>query len=171
MQFRWNGRDVNVHVIPLEGNRFRVQVGEWEAEVDEVRQEQGRLAFRVGNRWYTLAVAATPEGVWVAHEGRVWFLEAARRRKQARRSGGSGVSGDGFLRAPVPAQVREIRVREGDLVSQGQVVVILEAMKMEFRLQAPFDGIVVRVAAEPGQVLERDAVVVELRPVSAEEAG
>ncbi len=166
MQWKWKDTQVPVEITSLADGGFRLQVGDWAVEVDEVRWEGPWLAFRQGATWHTLWVAETQEGVWVGTQGRVWFLEPSRGRPK--RSGGPFGTGDGRLRAPVPAQVREIRVQEGERVSQGQVVVVLEAMKMEFRLQAPFPGVVKRVVASPGQVVEREAVVVELLPLEGE---
>jgi 3-methylcrotonyl-CoA carboxylase alpha subunit len=52
-------------------------------------------------------------------------------------------------------------VEKGDTVRKGQRVAILEAMKMEHALVAPFDGVVIDVLARPGnQVAERATVLV-----------
>ncbi len=162
MQLRWHDTTFEVQVDALPEGRYRLRVGDWEQVVDEVQMEGQVLRFRQDNHWHILRVAVTGKGVWVAHEGRTWYLEPARATGERRRPTSS--QQDGRLRAPVPAQVREIRVQPGDRVQQGQVVAILEAMKMEFRLQAPFDGVVALVDAEPGQVVEREWVVIEIRP-------
>lgn len=168
MHVRWNHTLFPVTLESLPDGRYRLQVGDWEEVVDEIRWEGDRWRVRQGSRWRTLWVASTDKGVWVALDGRAWFLEAA--RPTGGRPGSATGHQDGRLRAPVPAQVREIRVREGERVQQGQVVAILEAMKMEFRLQAPFNGVVVQVGAAPGQVVEREWVVVEIRPEESADA-
>ena len=162
MHVRGQHTQFQVSIEDLPDGRFRLRVNDWEEVVDEIHWEGHRLRFRQGPRWRTLWVVTTERGAWVALEGRTWFMEAVRRH-MGRQSTPSARQ-DGRLRAPVPAQVREVRVREGERVRQGQVVAILEAMKMEFRLQAPFDGVVVQIGAEPGQVVEREWVVVEIRP-------
>jgi biotin carboxyl carrier protein len=68
----------------------------------------------------------------------------------------------------MPGQVRAVNTRPGDQVTKGQVLVVLEAMKMEIRLQAPFDGQVSAVDASVGQTVEREQVLVRLqRPQAA----
>ncbi|HEY81509.1 MAG TPA: pyruvate carboxylase subunit B, partial [Caldilineae bacterium] len=59
-----------------------------------------------------------------------------------------------------PGQVRAVHAASGDAVSQGQTLMLLEAMKMEIRVQAPCDGVVEAVRADAGQVVEKDEVLV-----------
>ena len=69
-------------------------------------------------------------------------------------SDGAGV-GDGELRSPMPGRVVSVAVEAGQAVSKGQVLVVLEAMKMELRVTADFDGKVEVLAVSPGdQVVE-----------------
>jgi biotin carboxyl carrier protein len=62
----------------------------------------------------------------------------------------------------MPAQVRLVQVSAGDLVEVGQTLMLLEAMKMEIRLQAPRRGRVSRILAQAGQTVERDQVLIEM---------
>jgi biotin carboxyl carrier protein len=62
----------------------------------------------------------------------------------------------------MPGQVRAVLVAAGDAVKAGQTLVVMEAMKMEIRANAPFDGIVAGVRVQVGDVVERDAALVEL---------
>jgi propionyl-CoA carboxylase alpha chain len=74
---------------------------------------------------------------------------------------GSTAAGGGFA-APMPGKVLEVRVAAGDAVSQGQTLVVLEAMKMEHRMDAPEDGVVDAVHVTAGQQVAKDEVLLTM---------
>ena len=77
-----------------------------------------------------------------------------------RRSGSTSASA---LIAPMPATVTKVRVKPGDAVRKGDAVVLLEAMKMELPLRAPADATVAAVHCREGELVQGDAVLVELQ--------
>jgi biotin carboxyl carrier protein len=61
----------------------------------------------------------------------------------------------------MPGRVVRILVAEGDEVSEGEPVIVVEAMKMENELAAPRDGVVARICVESGAQVEAKTVLVE----------
>ncbi|MEW8959924.1 MAG: acetyl-CoA carboxylase biotin carboxyl carrier protein subunit, partial [Moorella sp. (in: firmicutes)] len=57
---------------------------------------------------------------------------------------------DFTVTAPLPGTVVDVWVKPGQKVSQGQVLLIIEAMKMENEIQAPFDGVVHEIMVQAG---------------------
>ncbi len=80
-------------------------------------------------------------------------------RAFARAGDGGGAASDGSLRAPMPGKIVATPVKAGDAVTRGQPVVVLEAMKMEHALVAPFDGVVGTVGFAVGDQVGADAVL------------
>lgn len=79
------------------------------------------------------------------------------REKRLRSSFGSGPSlmGEYYLKAPMPGLVVSILVEDGQTIAQGDVLVILESMKMQNELKSPRDGKISRVRVQEGDNVER----------------
>jgi 3-methylcrotonyl-CoA carboxylase alpha subunit len=117
----------------------------------------GRLeAIRVENDVFR--VRAEREGTRVF----VWCAGAVHEiRRAAGRSASAGVASGGLL-APMPGRVRRVLLGAGARVGKGDVILILEAMKMEHAIRAPRDGTVARVLFSEGELVEAGAVLAEI---------
>ena len=69
---------------------------------------------------------------------------------------------DGDISAPMPGLVIKVHVALGDIVSAGDALVVLEAMKMENEIRAPFDARVTNVDAQPGLSVTKNTSLVSL---------
>ena len=93
------------------------------------------------------------EVLWLGREGHSWAVTeegplAARPDQDA--------GGDGTVRSPMPGTVQAVHVTEGQPVSAGQPLVIVEAMKMEHTVTAPLDGTVAELLVKAGQQVAMD---------------
>ncbi|CAH1652525.1 ATP-binding protein [Chelatococcus asaccharovorans] len=92
-------------------------------------------------------VAVMPDGTRVLFaDGEAWPFAAP-----AADVATGGAASDGALLAPMPGRVISVDVAEGDAVRQGERLIVLEAMKMEHGLTAPFDGVVTELKAMTGE--------------------
>ena len=78
--------------------------------------------------------------------------------------GGHHSAHDGDIIAPMPGKVIAVDVAEGDSVSAGQRLMVLEAMKMEHALTAPFDGTVTELSVTEGGQVQVEAVLAVVEP-------
>lgn len=118
-----------------------------------------------------LLVRRTAPGVWEldldarAVTAEVFDERAATVRKLS--GSAPGVRLVPSLRAPMPGLVVQVTATEGETVTAGSRLAIMEAMKMENELRAPADARVSRVLVAPGQAVERNQVLVEFEQPDA----
>ena len=70
------------------------------------------------------------------------------------------IAAEKTISAPLPGIIIEVKVKAGDVIKAGQVVAVLEAMKMENDIQAEFDGTVTAVNVNQGDSVLEGAVIV-----------
>jgi 3-methylcrotonyl-CoA carboxylase alpha subunit len=109
-----------------------------------------------------IRVIRTPEGVWVGWPGGARFLAALRPGASA---AAAGAADD--VRAPMTARVVRVEAAPGSDVKADDLLVVLQAMKMEFRLTSPRAGRVEAVRCKEGELVEIGAVLVSLAPETA----
>jgi biotin carboxyl carrier protein len=103
------------------------------------------------------AFAARAGGVaWVSLGGETWrFAKAGARAARPAEE-------EHALTAPMPGRILAVNVAEGDRVEKGQVLVVLEAMKMEHAVRSPRAGVVAGLAAEPGKMVGLGDVLLDV---------
>lgn len=86
------------------------------------------------------------------------------REKRLRAAAGGGVAegGEFHLKAPMPGLVVSVLVEEGQEVKKGQVMLILESMKMQNELKAPRDGVIGRVRVKAGESVEQKQAMLSI---------
>jgi acetyl/propionyl-CoA carboxylase alpha subunit len=102
------------------------------------------------------AVVRAQGGVWISWRGTVRYVGPERR------SGAEQAAGDREVRAPMTGRVIKVATSPGAAVRRGEVLVILEAMKMEYRLVAPRDGTVESLGCKEGDRVDLGKVLVTL---------
>jgi biotin carboxyl carrier protein len=108
---------------------------------------------------HQVEAVAVDGDVWTSIDGVVREVggpPAAGPRRRGRAAAGHG------LEAPMPATVTRVVASVGQRVTAGDVLVLLEAMKMELAIRAPHDGTVTRIACEAGKIVQPGVPLVEL---------
>jgi 3-methylcrotonyl-CoA carboxylase alpha subunit len=114
----------------------------------------GAILDVAGTR-HRIRAARAGEKAFVWCDGVVYEFSLARRVDR-------GASEHGALVAPMPGRIRQTLVSEGDAVHKGQVLLVLEAMKMEHAIRAPRAGSVARLPHREGELVEAGTALVEL---------
>jgi acetyl/propionyl-CoA carboxylase alpha subunit len=121
------------------------------------KADDGSLVVEAARHRMIWAVVSG-EVVWVFLDGEVFTFEIEQDVRRRRRSTGQHES----LTAPMPATVRKVGVSAGDAVLRGDVLIVLEAMKMELPVRAHVDGVVTTVHCREGDLVQPGVRLIEL---------
>lgn len=156
--FDYLSKTYSIDVIPS-GKSFRAMRDDQSVDVEILHAENGKLDLLINGKPVTAFVSADGAKRWITINGRTFMLT---KQSGARKRGSGSQQGAGGLTAPMPGQVRVVNVSEGDSVTKGQTLLVLEAMKMEIRIQAPMDGVVKSLAVKVGQTVEREQELINV---------
>ncbi len=113
---------------------------------------------------FPIVVSLSPRSeLFVSSAGAQLCFSLAALEQRERGSGSAG----GEIVAPMPGQILEIKAQLGDTVQEGQVIVVMESMKMQLEVQAPGSGVLAQVGAGPGTMVEAGEVLATLEEEKA----
>ena len=120
---------------------------------------------------YTITVNGNVYDVTVEENGSVSAPAAAPRRAAApaapaaapKAAAPAGAQGAVKISAPMPGKILGVKANAGDAVKKGQVIVVLEAMKMENEIMAPRDAVVASVQVNKGDSVDSGTPLVSLQ--------
>ena len=155
------------YITSVEGKQFLVEIIDEkhvgvDGKVYEVDFEsvsgQPVYSLIVDGRSHESYIYQGEENWQVLLRGRLYPVTVEdEREKRLRAAAGGGVAetGEFHLRAPMPGLVVAIPVTEGQPVKRGQVILILESMKMQNEIKSPRDGTIGRIRVKVGETVEQ----------------
>ena len=129
------------------------------ARFDITSLGNGRYRVSDGTRQRVAYAAGPPHARWIFLDGRVYVIDTTGTSDD---TGRRAQNDETALASPMPATVASIHVREGQSVARGDLLVMLEAMKMELPIRAPRNGRVKAIACRPGELVQPGIPLVEL---------
>lgn len=124
--------------------------------------QEGLYSLLVRNESFESLVEESDDGYRVLLDGTLYHVRVVdeRARRLVEAAGAfTHATGELTVKSPMPGLIVSLPVQVGDLVKKGQVVAVLESMKMENELKAPRDGKVVAIKVEPRQAVEQNQVL------------
>ncbi len=160
---RAGGHEHRIRLDPLEPGVLLLTAG-GRSFLVHIAGENGRWALHMGGQTLEYEVEQAGEKAWARAYGVASTGPAARARDAVSQNAArTGPESEG-LGAPMPGAVTHVLVHEGDAVSAGQPLVIVEAMKMEHVVRAPRAGVIKALRVQPGAQVEGGAIVAEIGP-------
>ena len=144
------------YAVTLDGHTF---------ELESLVLPHGAVSMIVEGQSFSVEFDEKGDEVGVLLRGQLTRFDVADERKLRLRAATAGfaVEGRQTITAPMPGKIVKIFVKVGDVVTEGQGVVVVEAMKMENELKSPKAGTVTQIITKEGATVENGAplVVVE----------
>jgi acetyl/propionyl-CoA carboxylase alpha subunit len=114
----------------------------------------------INGRSVRVAVAQTPKGVWLGWPGGAAFYAKSADLQPTERTQESA----NIVFAPMTGRIVKVLVANGAKVQEGDLLAVMEAMKMEYRLVAPKEGVVQSVSCQAGELVDLGAKLVDIAP-------
>ncbi|WP_439620168.1 biotin/lipoyl-containing protein [Hyphomonas sp.] len=125
-------------------------------------QLAGEGSIRLADRTLNYVAARHLDTIFIHMDGQHFEVEYVSPLQQFSQS--DATSSHDVIAAPMPGTVISVLASPGDAIAQGQIIIVIESMKLETSLKAPRDGVVDEIRSLPGSSFDRDAVLVTLQP-------
>jgi 3-methylcrotonyl-CoA carboxylase alpha subunit len=143
---------------------FRLDFADGAAQVSARRTDEGDVLLRLDDASVRLRVLRRGDALTVFLDGVGYGL----RQIDPRAPKGEDQAAGGRVLAPMPGRVLELLVTVGERVTRGQVLLVLEAMKVQMRILAPAEGVVAALRCHPGELVEDGVELILLERISPE---
>jgi biotin carboxyl carrier protein len=140
------------------GKNYKAALDDKTVDVEIINSANGKMDLLINGKHVIAYVSSDGAKRWVTVNGQTYGVTKSSSAKQRSKSQEHASE----LAAPMPGQVRSVNVKDGEAVSKGQTLLVLEAMKMEIRIQAPRDGIIRELMVKVGQTVEREQILARM---------
>ncbi|MCY3540904.1 MAG: ATP-grasp domain-containing protein [Gammaproteobacteria bacterium] len=155
--FEFNGQDYDVKCDLIVDQVYRVVISGEQLDARVMLMEDGFIDIELDSRRVRCDLYLD-ENTWYVHT----TSGDCEIRTRPLFSLESTTHLTGNLSAPMPGKVLTLEVANNSQVQSGELLLVLEAMKMEHRIVAPYDGVVSAVYVSVGDIVEKDVLLVEL---------
>jgi biotin carboxyl carrier protein len=158
-----DGEEREVDITETAPGRYQLTVNGKKIEVDAQEVSPTTLHFLLDNHAYNIEIEHDKKGGEnLLVRGQVLHVETLDlRTMRLRRSQvhATGVGGPATISSPMPGKIVAVLVKEGQEVTEGQGLIVVEAMKMENELRAPKAGKITRLSAKEGTAVDSGATL------------
>jgi len=155
-----------VNLLSQDGNVLEIDVDGKIYKVDLMHTADGTFSILEGGHSHNIELVPHPEAkkytAYTLYQSYDLEVIDAEARYLMNRGGNGFSSGENSISSPMPGKVVKVLVNEGDLVKEGETVIIISAMKMESEYKAPKDGIVKKINVKNDDTIEGNQILIEL---------
>jgi len=158
---------MTTYFVTVNSNEYKVDIRNDQVLVDgepmdvKIRRlnEQGLFLLQQGNRRLEVVMQPRDQNqVSVVVDRRHMTIQVARGESQKQKKSVMA----GALSAPMPGVVIEVRAQEGQTVNKGDVIAVMESMKMQMEIRSPLGGEIQKILVKPGAKVVKGAILAQL---------
>ena len=158
---------MTTYFVTVNSNEYKVDIRNDQVLVDgepmdvKIRRlnEQGLFLLQQGNRRLEVVMQPRDQNqVSVVVDRRHMTIQVARGESQKQKKSLMG----GALSAPMPGVVIEVRAQEGQTVNKGDVIAVMESMKVQMEIRSPIGGEIQKILVKPGAKVVKGAILAQL---------
>lgn len=126
-----------------------------------------KIKLNVSGKEHTVLAQKIDKNIWIYFNGRTYILPLENGLQKNRKKSGSTTDATNTILAPMPGKITKVLFSEGQSVEQGKVVIVMEAMKMEYTLKAELSAKVKKVSVKMGEQVSLGQTLIEfeVKPV------
>lgn len=152
----------NVYGVTIEKrkNNYFVTYDNTEYKISAEEIKPGHLKINIGNRLLKAIVTEGEKEKFVFIDGNVYKVkpvELTGRKKKSKKD-----SDESDLDSPISGKIVNVKVKKDDVVKKGDVLIVIEAMKMEYLIRSPYDGKVRKINFKENDQVEIGQTTVEI---------
>ncbi len=167
LELKIKDRKAKIEVLKQEGTLYHVKIDGKEYHLDVVQVESSVYSILYNGQSVGLEMIEgdDPNHYKVntrADHFNVEVIDPVTRYKLAKSDGVKNV--DQIIESPMPGRIVKVLVNEGDVIEEGQTVIVVSAMKMESEYKAPISGIVKKIYVSAGDTVDGGVPLIEIDP-------
>lgn len=159
---RYQGKSVGGR-LTVRGGAAVLDRGEGGKLEAEITRDGPWIEIEMAGRSTRAACARDARGVWVTLQGRVYLFEV----EHAHAGAAGATESTGDVRAPMTGRVTSVETKVGSAVREGDHLLTIEAMKMEFKVTAPVEGTLAELRCAPGDQVDLGQTIARVEAADA----
>lgn len=165
IKIQYAEQEHEVYINNVKNNKYQIEINGISYNTSLKENNNGKLAFYIDDSYYMTYISEDEKAnAFLSYNGHIFNLL----RKDILCKDTSVFRMEDFvadsnsISSPMPGKVIKVNVSEGAIVKKGEVILIIEAMKMENRIVAPKDCTIQKINVKPGEMVESSSVVILL---------
>ncbi len=157
--------EYKIEVKEIGENKYEVRINDAPYTLDAQSVDPSIYSIIMDGKSYEIDIDYKDSIYQVHYDGKLFKIELMdelKKRMLEKRGGAGGLEGAYTVKSEMPGKVVEVKVKEGDEIKKGDVLLILESMKMQNEIKSPKDGKVTEVFIKGGDTIEAEANLITI---------